>query len=250
MTEVQNYKKEAAYQIQKNETAFKNLLPKNFNVEKFKSALMIEIGNNPNLAKCNNFIQIVKDVASFGLMPSKLSGQAYIAPYYSKKKGCYEAQLMIGYKGYVVKLEEAGYTIEVELVTHQEVAEDRYREVRGTSTEIYHAPIRSGIRKEANIASAYAIARKKGVDPVITSFSIEEIKEKAKSDKWIKDVNGKSTKVKELQNVWVSTDRSTDFGEMVKKTLIRDLAKKVNCTSANEMSSYEAKRDSLLDVHQ
>ena len=211
---------------------FESLLPKNFDVQQFKASLFLEVKNNPKLLQCDNIIDLARDCANFGLLPNGLAGQCYFIPFGNK------AKLIIGYKGYITKLEQAGYTIECELVTNEEIEKGNFEEVRGSEIKIIHKPLRNCIRTRENIALAYAIVRKQGLAPVISVLSKEEIEEMAKTEKW---VNG--SKTRQLGNVWTQNQRATDFGQMCIKTAIRNVAKKVDLAIANEMSAYEGKRD-------
>lgn len=218
---------------------FQALLPKNFDVKQFAASLWLEVQNNDKLQLCINIIDLARDCANFGLLPNGLTGQCYLIPFYNKKKNAYEAKLIIGYKGYITKLEESGYTIECELVTKDEVDQGKFEEIRGSEVKIIHRPLRTGIRDRDSIALAYAIVRKEGLAPVISVLSKEEIEEMAKTEKWQK--NG--SKTRQLGNVWTQGQRQTDYGQMCLKTVIRNVAKKVNLAIANEMSAYEGKRD-------
>jgi phage RecT family recombinase len=219
----------------KTSKGFEALLPKNFDIKQFCASLWLEVQNNEKLQKCNNILDLARDCANFGLLPNTLAGQCYFIPFKDK------AKLIIGYKGYITKLEEAGYTIECELVTKEEIEQERFEEIRGSEVRIIHRPLRNGIRDRANIALAYAIVRKEGLSPIITVLSKEEIEEIAKTEKW----EG-SSKTRQLGNVWIQNQRLTDYGQMCLKTVIRNVAKKVNLAIANEMSAYEGKRDEQI----
>lgn len=234
-------------QIFKNQKQFEAVLPSNFDVKKFMGTLFLEVQKNPELGKCVNLLDVAKDVASFGLIVGGLANQAYLIPYTNYRTKITTAQLIIGYKGYVAKLEEAGYSIEVELVTKEELDQNRFQEIRGSEPKIIHSPIRTGVRIRENIALAYCILTKDGKQ-TITVLSKEEIEEIAKTEKWIEE-NGKKSKTRGLGNVWESNQRTTDYGQMCIKTVIRNCVKKVNLRIANEMSTYEGKRDEqLIDI--
>lgn len=239
-------------QIFSAEKAIKAVLPKNFDVNKFMATLWLEVQKNPELAKCDNLLEIAKDVASFGLIIGGAAHQAYLIPYNKKFKDGNNwkskmiAQLIIGYKGYITKLEEAGYAIEVELVTKKEVEEGRFEEIRGSETKIMHRPIREGIRDRDNIALAYCIIKGNGSSPVISVLSKEEIEEMAKTDQYN---TATKQKEKKLGNVWTQNQRLTDYGQMCIKTLIRNCVKKVNLRIANEMSAYEGEKEKeIIDI--
>lgn len=229
----------------KSKRAFEAVLPSNFDVDKFMATTFLEIQKNPNLANCTNLIDIAKDVASFGLIIGGLAGQSYLIPYQNYKTKKWTAQLIIGYKGYVAKLEEAGYSIECEIVTKEEIEKGLFQEIRGSNPQIIHNPIRTGIRDKDNIALAYCILSKEGKQTFCV-ISKEEIEEMAKTEKWITGADGKKSKERGLGNVWESKQRTTDFGQMCLKTVIRNAVKKVNLRIANEMSSYEGKRDEVI----
>ena len=236
-----------------NQKYFEAVLPKNFDVNKFMATLSLEVQKNPKLGQCTNLIEVAKDVASFGLIIGGLANQSYLIPFNKKYKdgnnwkSVMTAQLIIGYRGYITKLEEAGYTVEAEIVTNEEVEKGFFKELRGSETKIMHSPIRTGVRSRTNIALAYCIIKHKENPPVISVFSKEEIEEMAKTEKFI-DENGKKSKVRELGNVWTQNQRETDYGQMCIKTVIRNAVKKVNLQIANEMSAYEGKRDSEIVI--
>lgn len=236
-----------------NQKYFEAVLPKNFDVNKFMATLSLEVQKNPKLGQCSNLIEVAKDVASFGLIIGGLANQSYLIPYNKKYKegNAYKykmvAQLIIGYRGYIAKLEEAGYTVEAEIVTNEELEKGFFKELRGSETKIMHSPIRTGIRTRENIALAYCIIKHKENPPVISVLSKEEMEEMAKTEKLIEE-NGKKSKVRELGNVWTQNQRETDYGQMCIKTVIRNAVKKVNLQIANEMSNYEGKRDSEIVV--
>ena len=247
MTEILEIKK----QIFANQKYFEAVLPRDFDVNKFMATLSLEVQKNPKLGHCSNLIEVAKDVASFGLIIGGLAQQSYLIPYTKKSKEDNQwtetttAQLIIGYKGYVAKLEEAGYSIEVELVTKEELNKGFFQETRGSNPQIIHNPIRSGIRDRDNIALAYCILSKDGKQTFCV-LSKEEIEEMAKTEKWITGNDGKKSKTRGLGNVWESEQRTTDFGQMCLKTVIRNAVKKVNLRIANEMSTYEGKRDEQI----
>ena len=240
--------------INKAEKSLSAVLPKNFDVKKFMATLWMEVQKTPKLAECGNLLEVARDVASFGLIVGGQAQQAFLVPFKKSFRGAngkwtYKmvAQLMIGYKGYITKLEEAGYTVEVEIVTKKELDEGRFEEIRGSETKIIHKPIREGIRDRDNIALAYCIIKGNGTSPVISVLSKEEIEEMAKTDKYNEETKKKEGKA--LSNVWVQNQRLTDYGQMCMKTVIRNCVKKVNLRIANEMSAYEGEKEKeMIDI--
>ena len=214
------------------------------------SCMTVECTKNPTLSKCTkiSILQALLDAAHFGLVPNRQAGHAYPIPYRNKHTKQQEAQLIIGYKGYIKKFDEEGWNVEVELVSKKEVATERFVEVRGTRTEIMHRPLREEILTEKNIALAYAIAKKVGREPIPVVMTIDEILEAAKTQIWQDGENGEKGKyVKGMKGVWKSEDRETDFGQMCKKTVIRRLASVAPVETISLMHNYEGQRD-MKDV--
>lgn len=208
-------------------------------VKKAISAVTLEVARSPELQKCSrdSILQAIIDSANFGLIPNKLSGHAYLIPY----KGV--CTLQIGFKGYIDKFDEVGWSVECEAVTLKEIELGLFKEIRGTTTMLEHRPCRDQIQTEENIALVYAIAKKAGREPIVEVMSLATIMEVAKTQVW-KD--GKRTMG--LKGVWTAGDRDTDFAEMCKKTVIRRLGKRTPIKVVNEMSSYEGTRDEMIDV--
>lgn len=226
-------------------------LGKKANIEEFLSNVLVEIGKNERLMNCtfDSVLQCAIDSANFGLIPNKQLGHAFLIPFEnSYKEGNQwhkrmECQLQIGYKGYIKKFAEYGMSIEVELVTHEEIEKGLFEESRGSVSYIKHKPIRSGIRDAKNIALGYAIGKCAGRADIMAVMSLEEILEAAKTEQWDKEA-GK--KVKSLKGAWVNNARTTDLAEMCKKTLIRRVAKISDIDVVNKISAYEGERDSAL----
>jgi len=209
-------------------------------VKKYTSSVLLEVARNPQLEKCTpqSFMECVVDSANFGLIPNKLSGQAYLIPYNKsyKKNGKWlkvlECTLQIGYKGYITKFAEAGWIVEVEMVSTFEQENGYFKEVRGSNPYIEHTPIRDGtIKNRDNLALVYAVARHSTLPPIYAVMSKEEIEEVVKYE----DAHEKGT--------WKANTRETDYAEMCKKTAIRRLAKTCPISIVNEISSYEGEAE-------
>lgn len=211
------------------------------NLTEFLSNVTIEILKNDDLKKCTfeSILQCAIDSANFGLIPNKQLGHAYLIPYQNWKQKTWECQLQFGYKGYIKKMSDAGISVEVELVTKEELEQGRFEEMRGSQTYIVHRPIRSGIRNGENIVLGYAIARKAGSSDRMAVMSLDEIYAVAESEVYDKTAQ---KKVRSLKGVWSKQDRETDLGEMCKKTLIRRLVKicEIDVVQLMAAREYEA----------
>ena len=73
------------------------------NGQRFISAIVSAVNNNPGLKECSNpsILSAALLGESLKLSPSPQLGQYYMVPFDNKKKGCKEAQFQLGYKGYI-----------------------------------------------------------------------------------------------------------------------------------------------------
>jgi len=77
------------------------------------TAMALQIAKSKELRECTDEskIEALIGVAMLGLNPDKNIGQAYVIAYRNNKTKTKEAQLQIGYKGYIVILNRAGFSI-------------------------------------------------------------------------------------------------------------------------------------------
>lgn len=104
----------------RNQTDLKKILAANYmkqienffgdpqQARKFLSSVMSDVQRTPKLLECRpvTIINSYMTMAGLGLMPSGISGEAYVLPY--KNKGVMEAQFQLGYQGLVTLLYRAG----------------------------------------------------------------------------------------------------------------------------------------------
>lgn len=98
-------------------TQIKNYFSDNQKALEFLSNIRAEIQRNPKLLECDpeTLINAFITMASLKLMPSGVTGEAYVLPY--KNKGVMEAQFQLGYKGLVTLIYRSGIkSIRAEIV--------------------------------------------------------------------------------------------------------------------------------------
>ena len=82
------------------------------NGQRFISAIVSAVNNNPALQECSN--QSILSAALLGeslkLSPSPQLGQYYMVPFKDNKQGIVQAQFQLGYKGYISLQSEVGCT--------------------------------------------------------------------------------------------------------------------------------------------
>lgn len=100
----------------------KNYFSDNQKALEFLSNIRAEIQRNPKLLECNGetLINSFITMASLKLMPSGVSGEAYVLPY--RNKGNMEAQFQLGYQGLITLFYRAGAkSIKAEIVYKNDV---------------------------------------------------------------------------------------------------------------------------------
>lgn len=181
-------------------------LPKHLTTDRLLRVAMTTIRHNRKLLDCTleSLLASVMGCAQLGLEPEPSLGQAYLVPYWSTQKNCFEAQLIPGYRGYITLARRSG---EVKTVSAQLVyTNDHFKLQYGLNEILDHTPA-DGDRGEPK--GAYVVFRYKDGShsfDYMTIADIDKIKERSKS----RDKQGN------LVGPWV-----TDEDEMRKKTVIR-----------------------------
>lgn len=135
-----------AQELIKTETDLKLFLHKNYMAQiqnffgdkdkalRFLSSVMASVQKTPALLECDpgSLINSFMTMAQLGLMPSNISGEAYVLPYNSKKGK--EAQFQLGYQGLVTLFYRAGVRSIVAEIVYDN---DEFSYVNG---ELRHSP--------------------------------------------------------------------------------------------------------------
>jgi recombination protein RecT len=185
--------------------AFGEALPaivaKTLTPERLTRITLSALGRNDKLLRCTptSVLRAVMDAASLGLEPTGGAlGQAYLVPYGN------EAQLIIGYRGFIALAQRTGCVLAVEA---RPVYEADYFVVEyGDSPKTTHRP--SFDADPGELIAAYAIATLAGGVRLVEAMSraqIDKIRARSRSRN-----NGP----------WV-----TDYDEMARKTVVRRAAK-------------------------
>lgn len=108
-----------------------NLLGNEQSAREFMSNIMASVQRLPKLMECTpeSFFNSFVTMASLKLMPSGVSGEAYVLPY--NNKGTLEAQFQLGYQGLVTLFYRAGAkTIVAEIVYSKDEFSNLNGEIR------------------------------------------------------------------------------------------------------------------------
>lgn len=140
-------------------TQIKNFFGDEKQAMKFLSSVMADVQKTPKLLECepSSLINSYITMAQLGLMPSGISGEAYVLPY-NNKTGMV-AQFQLGYQGLVTLFYRAGgQKIRAEIVYEK----DDFRYENG---EIHHTiDIFKSKEQRGKPIGAYAIATVNGQD--------------------------------------------------------------------------------------
>lgn len=189
----------------------RNALPKHMTPERMIRIAFSAISRNPTLLKCTpmSLAKAVIEASELGLEPSGILGHAYLVPYQNRQNGQTEAQLQIGYRGFI---ELAGRSGRIRSINAEVVYEgDEFEFLRGTEEFLRH---RADLDRPDDAAPrcAYAVAHYKdgGVDFELVSLAkIEQAKRSSKT-------------ADRKDSPWQLYPE-----EMMRKTAIRRLAKRL-----------------------
>lgn len=100
--ELTSSKKDILKILEDNKEQIKRALPTNIPVDRVIRIVMTAISKDSKLASCHpvSILGCAIQSAQLGLVPDSILGQCYFVPFYNSKKMRYEAQLIIGYRGY------------------------------------------------------------------------------------------------------------------------------------------------------
>jgi recombination protein RecT len=182
----------------------KNFFGEEQQAMKFLSSVMADVQKNPQLLACDQvtLINSYMTMAQLGLMPSGVSGEAYVLPYKGK------AQFQLGYQGLITLFYRAGGTgIRAELVR----ANDKFEYTNG---EIKHTiDIFKSNAERGEVVGAYAIANVNGQE-ISKAMNIKDIKDFGKNF---------SKSYSSEFSPW--NEKNDPEGWMYKKTVLKQLAK-------------------------
>lgn len=177
------------------------------NAERYTRVALTEFRKNPKLAECDpyNVLACALTATQLGLEVG-LMGQAYIVPFYSKKLGRQEAQLIPGYQGLIALAMRSGM---LDALYARVVYEgDEFSFTYGTKEEIRH--VSKGEEDDSKITHAYAVAHIKGSS--VPVFEVMPV--------------GKIVKIRDAANrIGESHYSHEHWSEYCRKTAIRRLVK-------------------------
>ncbi len=204
--------------IQKATKELGRALPAHLSPERMTRIALTTIRLNPELSRCTpeSFMGSLFVLAQLGLEP--VNGMSYILPFNNNRKvgnewkSFKEAQVIIGYKGYISLFYRHDSSLSLDVQTVYD--NDEFDFEHGTKAFLRHKPAKKNRGAEAGF---YAIAKLKGGVPLFHYMSKEEALEHGKEhSKTYDSKKGEFHK----SSPWL-----TDFSSMGKKTVILQLCK-------------------------
>ena len=181
-------------------------LPKHLTAERMIRVATTAVQKTPKLMECDplSIVGAVVQASQLGLEPDGVLGQAYLVPFWNGKTQRNEAQLQIGYRGFISLARRSGDI--QSLSAHVVYQEDDFEYSFGLDEKLSHTP--AEVEDRGAPTHAWALVRFKDGGyqfDVMTQAEIERVRQTSKA----KD-----------SGPWVS-----HWPEMAKKTVIRRLAK-------------------------
>ena len=143
-------------QIRSMEAQFALAMPKGMEAAQLVRDALTALQQTPKLAECPpmSVLGALMTCAQLGLRPGVL-GHAWVLPYWNKQDRCYNAQLVIGYKGYIDLAYRSG---QISTVIARTVYEgDTFDVEYGLDDKLVHKPAPKGAR--SNPVGHYAIVK-------------------------------------------------------------------------------------------
>lgn len=187
------------------EAQIKMALPQHLTTEKMIRLCTTEFSKNPLLLECTqiSLLGAVMQASQLGLTPGGILGECYFLPFKNAKKGVYECQFIVGYRGLVSLANRSGQVkrFQARAVYQGDVFDYEY----GLDEFLKHKPSEEETGEITHVYAVLELTNGSKIFEVMTRKAIEFVRAKSQ---------GKNN------NVWVDY-----FDEMAKKTVIRRLAK-------------------------
>jgi recombination protein RecT len=196
--------------INRSKPAFEMALGNAKMADHFVRTALTLVRGNPTLAQCDGMtlMAALMQGAQLNLYLGLGLGQAYVIPYWSSKRNCYEAQFQIGYQGLIDLFYR--HQLAKELYVETVYSADTFKLKLGTDRYIDHEPATDGDR--GNVIGYYAVAKLSSGAQNFYYMTVEDAR------RW-RDHYSKPDKAGK-RGVW-----DTDFDAMAKKTCIKQVLK-------------------------
>ena len=222
--------------LEKSKDEIAKALPKSITPERITRIALTSLRKNPSLLECdpNSFLGAVMQASQLGFEIDDNLGYVYLVPFFNKKTGKKEVQLLVGYRGLIELARRSGKlrSVSARLVYENEPFSIEY----GLMETLRHTPLPPSKRGE-KVKGVYAVASMSDDTKVFDFLWAEEIEEIKKSSK-----AGDSK-----TSPWATHEE-----EMMKKTVIRRMMKYLSLspeiTKATVIDEYGEAGISTKDI--
>ena len=199
-------------------------------------SMIVEMGKQPKLlaATAQSLLGCLVQASSLGLQFGGPLGQAYLVPYWNSKKRTQEAQLQVGYKGYIYLAHNSDAVAALD--AHPVYEGEVFRIQHGTDESVVHEPRITGVRKEEELIGVYAYWVSKSGRKQVEWMTRDELL--AHRDRYA------ATRTLDRKE---STPWWTNFVEMARKTPLRLISKRIPVSTLQEAASLDEIAEDGLD---
>jgi len=181
-------------------------LPSVMTAERFTRIVTTALSSNPKLAQCtrDSFLGGMMQAAQLGLEPNTPLGQAYLIPYKNNKKGVYECQFQIGYKGLIDLAYRSGEVATIQ--AHCVYENDTFEYELGLDAKLRHIPAKG---ERGDMTHVYAVIKLANGGYAFEVMSAADVR----------------THAKRYSKAYEDGPWQTNFDEMAKKTVLKKVLK-------------------------
>jgi len=212
-------------------------LPKHLTVERLIRVAITAVQKTPALLECDplSIVGSLMTAAQLGLEPDGILGLAYMVPFYNNKTRQKEAQLQIGYKGFLALARRSGVVSSIysEIVYTKDV----FKVTLGTDHKLIHEPMLD-MDDRGPIRGAYAVIFFKDGTHDFEYMSAREIEK----------IRDNSPGVIAARKFNRDTPWDSHPEEMFRKTPIRRLAKRMPLSVEDNSLAKAAMLDEYADT--
>lgn len=220
------------HMLEKMKPEMAKAMPAHMTAERMARIILTEMRKTPKLLQCDPLTVVASTMVCSQLgVEVGVLGHAYLIPYWNKKKGVFECQFQLGYKGMIDLARRSGQIVSIS--AHCVYAKDTFEFEYGLEEKLKHVPSKEVSSKGGKFDYVYAVAKLVGGGhqfEVLTHADVEAVRKKSP---------GGNT------GPWLDY-----YDEMARKTAIRRLFKYLPVSVEMQKAiSYEENLESKDDTN-
>jgi recombination protein RecT len=158
--------------LENNSQLISRALPKHLSIDRLIGIALTSISKTPKLLKCtrSSLLGSIIQAGKLGLNPDGVLGEAYLIPYFNKKKGVHECQFMTGYRGLISLAYRSNQVASIEARVVYE--KDRFEYEYGLNSKLVHVPATG---EHGELTHAYCVVKFQSGGSVFEVMTRDEI---------------------------------------------------------------------------